>query len=116
MAERITAIAGAAREVIVNQAPISLHERDRDLLRLIRRQRFDRRIHIDRLQFAIIFHLHRMAHGKIQVRDAFVGFQHRGQDSIEIGNSHRNCVYSSVRSAVGSFRKGRNFFLSTALS
>ena len=76
--ERITAVAGAAREIIVNQPAISLHEREGDLFRLIRRQRFDWRVHEDRLQFAKIFHLHRVAHGKIQIRDAFVGFQHRG--------------------------------------
>ena len=47
--ERITAIARAAGQIIVNQAPISLHQRERDLLGLIRSQRFDRRIDKDRL-------------------------------------------------------------------
>ncbi len=114
--ERIAAIAGAAGEIIVNQAAVSLHQGERDLLRLIGSERVDRRIDEDRLQFAEIFHLQRMADGKIQVGDAVVGLQHRRQNSVEIGNSHRAWCYSSVPSGGGSFRKGRNFFLSIALS
>ena len=37
--QRVAAIAGTAREVIVDQAAIALHECERDLLGLIRRQR-----------------------------------------------------------------------------
>jgi len=67
-------------------------------------------------EFAEILDLHGMAHGKVQVRDAVVGLQHRGQDFIEIGNSHQAGSYSSEPSIGGSLRKGRNFFLSLALS
>ena len=48
-AERITAIARSAGEIIVNKPPISLHQGQRDLLRLIRGKGFDGRIDKDRL-------------------------------------------------------------------
>ena len=92
VAERITAIAGAAGEIIVDETPISLDQGERDLLRLIRRERVDRRVDEDRLQFAVILHLQRMADGKIEIGDAVVGLQHRGQDPVEVGNSHRALV------------------------
>ena len=76
--QRIAAIARPTREVIIDQPPISLHQGERDLLGLIRCERYDRRLDVDRLQFAKILDLHRMAHRKIQVRDAVVGLQHRG--------------------------------------
>ena len=68
-------------QIIVNQPAIALHESERDLLGLIRRQRFDRRIDEDRLEFAEIFHLQRVTDGKIEIGDAVVGLQHRGQNS-----------------------------------
>ena len=106
--ERVTAIAGAAGQIIVDQAPISLHQRERDLLGLIRSQRVDRRIDKDRLQFAEIFHLQRMADGKIEIGNAVIGLQHRGQNFIEIGNSHRSVILRYHRRR-GSFRNGAEF-------
>src|SRR5204863_9498104 len=94
--QRIAAVARATRQVIVNQSPISLHQSQSDLLRLIRRERFDWRIDIDWLQFAEVLDLHWMPHGKIQVRDAVIGLQHRGQDSIKIRNSHRSLLFIAV--------------------
>src|SRR2546421_7610809 len=87
--ERITAITGAAGQIIVNEASIALYQRERNLFRLKWSERVDWRVDKDRLQFAIILHLQRMAHGKIQVGDAVISFQHRRQNPIEIGNSHR---------------------------
>ena len=110
VAERVTAIAGAAGEVIVNQAAIALHEGERDLLRLIRSERFDRRIDKDRLQFAEVFHLERMADGEIEIGDAVVGLQHRGQNFVEIGYSHGQFILPTS-SAGGSFRNGAEFLL-----
>src|ERR1700731_3682504 len=106
----ITAIARSGREKIVNQSAVALHDGERNLLGLIRRQRFDRRIDVDGFELAEVFHLGRMSDGKVKIRNAVVGFQHRGKNFIKIGCSHGN--YSSEASRGGSFRNGRNFFLS----
>ena len=87
--EGITAITGATSKIVVDEPPIPLHQRERNLFRLERCQRIDRWVDKDRLQFAIILHLQWMADGKVQIRDAVIRLQHRGQDSVEIGNSHR---------------------------
>ena len=75
--ERVTAIARAGGQIIVNQTAISSQERERDLFRLIRCEGFDGRIDIDRFQFAEILDLKGGANRKIEVGDAVIGFQHR---------------------------------------
>src|SRR5437867_382177 len=111
--ERVTAVARAAGQIIVNQTPIALHERECDLLGLIGRERLDRWIDIYRLELAEVLHLQRMTDGKIQVGDAIVSLEHRRENFIEIGGPH---TVSSVPSAGGSLRNWRNRFLSTDLS
>ena len=116
VAERVAAIAGAAGEIIVDQAPISLHESERELFGLIGRERFDRRVDKDRLQFAEIFDLQRMTDGKVEIGDAVVGLQHRGENFVEIGNSHDLTLFVGRRPAAALSGMARNFFLSIALS
>ena len=113
IAERITAIAGTTGEIIVDQPPVPLHQRQRDLLGLVGRERLDRRIDIDRFELAVIFALKRVADRKVQVGDAVISLEHRREDFVEIGNSH---TVSSVASGGGSLRNCRNLFLSFDLS
>ncbi len=77
--KRVAAIARTAREIVIDQPAIALHEGQRDLLGLIGRERFDRRVDEDRLQFAEVLDLQRVADGKIEIGDAVIGFQHRGR-------------------------------------
>src|SRR5204863_880858 len=63
--EGVTAIAGAAGEIIVNEAAIALHKGERNLLSLVGRQRLDRWIDIDRFQLAKILDLERMTDRKV---------------------------------------------------
>ena len=110
----IATIAGTGRQVIINQTPIALHDGEGNLLGLIGSERFNRWIDINLFELTEIFDLQWMTHRKVEVGDAVVGFQHRRKNLIEIGYSH--WVYSSDPSMGGSFRNGRNFFLSIALS
>lgn len=86
--EEIAAIASAAGQIIVDEAAISLHQRERDLFRLIGSQAFDWWIDIHRFEFAPIFHLKWMANGEIEIGDTAVGLEHRRQNFVQIWNSH----------------------------
>src|SRR5438067_6913942 len=75
--ERVTAIARASSQIIVNQTAIPLHEGEGDLFRLVGSECFNWQIGKYRFEFAEVFHLRWMADGKIKVGDAVIGFQHR---------------------------------------
>src|SRR5262249_45595830 len=98
--ERVTAIARSAGKIIVNQAPVPLHQCESDLLRLIRSQALDRRIDEDWFEFSPIFNLKRVANGKVQVGDARVSLEHRGQNLVEIRKSHGSPTPQSSPQAV----------------
>src|SRR3979411_2117275 len=88
LGQRITQIARPSGEIIVNQTTIALHEGERDRLRFIGSQRFNRWIDIYRFEHAEILYLQRVTDRKIEVGDAIVGLQHRREDLIEIRCSH----------------------------
>src|SRR5437899_11230179 len=75
--ERVTAIARASSQIVVNQTAIPLHEGDSDLFRLVGSERFNRRIDRDWFELTEIFDLKRMADRKIKIGDAVIRFQHR---------------------------------------
>src|SRR6266404_3976719 len=75
--ERVTAIARASSQIVVNQTAIPLHEGEGDVFRLVGSERFNRRIDRDRFQLTEIFDLRWVADRKIEVGDAVIGFQHR---------------------------------------
>src|ERR1700736_4465466 len=84
LVKRITAIARTRGQVIVNQATIALHNRERDLLGLVWSKRFDRRINVNWFEFAEIFHLQGVTYGKIKVGNAVICFQHGRKDLVEV--------------------------------
>jgi len=88
IAKRIAQITRTTGEVIVNQPTVALHQGKRDLLRLVRSKRFDRRIDIYLFEFAEVLHLQGMAGGKIEIGDATISLQHGRKDFVEIGYSH----------------------------
>ncbi len=75
--ERVTAIARASSQIVVNQTAIPLHEGDSDLFRLVGSERFNRRIDRNWFELTEIFDLKRVADRKIKIGDAVIGFQHR---------------------------------------
>src|SRR2546428_9432500 len=110
IAERIAAVAGAGGEIVVDEAPISLHETKCNLLGLIRSEHFNWWIDIYRFQLPEIFHLQRMAHGKVEVGNAVVSLEHGRQDSVQIRNSHRPSLF--IRAIDGwLFEELTEFFL-----
>src|SRR5262245_37621933 len=82
--QRVTAVTRSARQKIVNQAAIPLHQRKRDLFGLKWRQLLDRWINQDRLEHAKSFHLERVADGEIQIRNAVVSLEHCGQNLVQV--------------------------------
>src|SRR6266705_1654793 len=74
--QRVTTIARASSQIVVNQTAIPLHESEGDLFRLVGSECFNRRIDMDRFELAEIFDLKWMADRKIEIGDAVVGFQH----------------------------------------
>src|SRR5438445_11994469 len=77
IAERVTAIARASSQIVVNQTAIPLHEGEGDLLRLVGSECVNRRIDRDWFELSEIFDWKRVADGKVQSGEAALGLQHR---------------------------------------
>ena len=72
VAERITAIARAAGQIIVNQSPIAAHQGQGDLLNLIGSKRFDRGIEKNGFEHAEVFDLKRVTDGEVEIGNAII--------------------------------------------